>query len=525
MIQRNTQTPEYWQDPTLSQDDIEFLHTLIHDAGSPLTTRELAEKLVAERCRREEAQLRSELSRGEIYQPKKAFEIGAKVIFPALDYRLGEVVAIRTGQNPEYGEFDVITVDFGTDRRQRTFAARLTAAHKLNADPVEQAIAGDLAAPEELLQGVAAGVPVMLATALAAREEFARFENRWLPRDLLAEVHVGHLNIAEALIELRNAPLDTNALLKEIDLPAEVPHDVAAFSLQSVLEADGRFDQVGPGDKRMWYLKRLEPAEAMEMPPSLRYTPIAYDKTALSGALQQLAWELDDEWSEIEVDSPDLRPATPSATIRLIYPHLVAGTLPLNRHNKAFFPRGFGERTMVTLIDGRWGQRFPAWVVHNGKYIAGLRGWFEQHKLPAGAYIVLERRDDSDEIVVDFRPRRMRREWTRWAHVVDGRLDIQPRKQEVACEHDELMIIGDESPAEIAKLRESPAYAEAPMDDLVYEVFTELAGLSTQGSVNARTIYSTVNVVRRCIPGPIFASLATDARYQSVGQDEFRLAV
>ncbi len=180
---------------------------------------------------------------------------------------------------------------------------------------------------------------------------------------------------------------------------------------------------------------------------------------------------------------------------------------------------------MVTLIDGRWGQRFPAWVVHEGRYIAGLRGWFEQHKIPAGAYIVLERRDDSNEIVVDFRPRRMRREWTRWAHVVDGRLDIQPRKQEVACEHDELMIIGDESPAEIARLRETPTYANARIDDLVYEVFTELAGLSTQGSVNARTIYSTLNVVRRCTPGPIFASLATDARYQSVGQDEFRLAV
>ncbi len=135
MIQRNTQTPEYWQDPTLSQDDIEFLHTLILDAGAPLTTRELAEKLVAERCRREEAQLRSELSRGELYQPKKTYAIGAKVIFPALDYRLGEVVETRAGQNPEYGEFDVITVDFGADRRKRSFAARLAAPHKLNADP------------------------------------------------------------------------------------------------------------------------------------------------------------------------------------------------------------------------------------------------------------------------------------------------------------------------------------------------------------------------------------------------------
>lgn len=525
MIQRNTQTREYWLHLTLSQSDIEFLHNILLDAGKPLTTEELAERLVAERCRREEAQVRSELTRGEIYQPKKTFAPGSKIIFPALDFRLGEVVELRAGQNPEYGEFDVITVDFGPDRRKRSFAARLAAPHKLNAELEDLSVAGDLATPAELLDGAAMGVPVALADQLADLPEFARFENRWLLRDLLAEVHVGHLNIAEALVDMRNAPLDSATLLRELDLPAEVSPEVAAFSLHSVLAADGRFDQVGPGDTRKWYLRRLEPAEALAVPESLIYTPIDYDRDALTAALRNLEWELDDEWSASDAGVEGLRPVTPSATVYLTYPHRVAGSLPLNRHSRPFFPCGYGERTMVTLIDGRWGQRFQAWAVHEGRYIAGLRPWFEQHKLPAGAYIVLEQRDGSDEVVVDFRPRRMRREWTRWAHAVDGRLDIQPRKQEVACEHDELMIIGDDSPAEIEKLRRSPAYLNAPLDRLVYEVFTELAGLSTQGSVNARTIYSTLNVVRRCPPGPIFAILATDPRYQALGQDEFRLAL
>ena len=525
MIQRNTQTPEYWRNLTLSQDDVEFLHNLLLDAGSPLTTQDLAERLVAERCRREEVQLRNELSRGEMYQPKKEFAVGARVIFPALDFALGEVVEVRPGQNPEYGEFDVVTVDLGTGRRRRSFASRLAAPHKLNVDVADLTVSGDMATPEELLRGVAAVVPSALAEALTAQPGFAQFENRWLLSDLLTDVHVGHLNIVEALIEVRNTPLETNALLRELDLPAELPRDVAAFSLHSVMAADGRFDQVGAGDTRQWYLRRLEPPEALEIPESLVYRPIRYDPSALSMALQQLELELDDEWSDSEPYSTALRESAPSTTLRLTYPHLIAGTLPLNRHSRPFFPRGHGDRTMVTLIDGRWGQRFPAWAFHDSRYIAGLRPWFEQHKLPAGAYITLERRDESGEVVVDFRPRRMRREWTRWAHAVDGRLDIQPRKQEVACEHDELMIIGDDSPAEIAKLRRSPAYAEAPLEKLVYEVFTELAGLSTQGSVNARTIYSTLNVVRRCPPGPVFAALATDVRYQPVGQDEFRLAV
>ena len=180
---------------------------------------------------------------------------------------------------------------------------------------------------------------------------------------------------------------------------------------------------------------------------------------------------------------------------------------------------------MVTLVDGRWGQRFTAWVAHENRYIAGLRPWFEQHKLPAGAYIVLERRDDSGEIVVDFKPKRMRREWMRKAQVVDGKLDIQLRKGEVSCEYDETMIIGDERPEDTLKLRASAAFSQLPLADIVYQIFSDLAGLSQTGSVHAKTIYSAVNVVRRCPPGPVFATLAVDTRIQSMGDGLYRVAI
>ena len=147
MIQRKTQTAEYWQDFTLTSSDIAFLHTLLLDAERPATTQALAEAVIAERCRREEAELRAELSRGVIYQPKKRFKTGEKVIFPALDFRLGEIIEVRPGQNPEYGEFEVISVDFGPDRRQRSFAAGLTAPHKLNVEAADLLISGDVQPP------------------------------------------------------------------------------------------------------------------------------------------------------------------------------------------------------------------------------------------------------------------------------------------------------------------------------------------------------------------------------------------
>jgi hypothetical protein len=527
VIQRKTQTAEYWQAFSLTPPDIEFLHGLLLDAEEPLATQRLADALVAERCRREESDLRAEMSRGTVYQPKKQFALNEKVIFPPLDYRLGEVVDIRPGENPEYGDFDVITVDFGPDRRKRSFAARLSAPHKLNADGPDLLIAGDIATPEQLMSTAARPVPAILVTQLSQHPEFAHFEDRWLLSDLLADVHIGHLNIAEALIEVHSTPVDTASLLRELDLPTEIGSQIAAFSLESALAADSRFDQVGAGEVHRWFLRRLEPPEALVIPEALRYVPIPFSRQALPPPLAQLEWDLDDEWSEEDRSAASsARAAAPTTTLLLTYPHLVSGTLPVNRHSRALFPRGHGERTMVTLIDGRWGQRFPAWVVHSGRYIAGLRSWFEGHKLPAGAYITLERQGDSQEIVVDFRPKRMRREWTRWAQVVDGNhLDVQVRKQEVACEYDELTIIGDDQPGELRKLRSMPAYAEAPLADVVYQIVSDLAGLSQTGSVHAKTIYSTVNVVRRCPPGPIFEVLATDVRLQSAGDNLYRVTV
>jgi hypothetical protein len=524
VIERKTQSAEYWQAFTPTPSDIEFLRTLLLDAERPLTTQELALAVVAERSRREEAELRAELSRGVIYQPKNTFSIGDKLLFPALDYRLGEVVDIRPGENPEYGDFQVMTIEFGGGRRQRSFAAGLSAPHKLNEDLPDRLMSGSLASPEKLMAGPAVEVPAKLAEVLQREPGFATFENRWLHRDLMAEVHIGHLNIAEAFIEMRVQALSTAELQKELDLPGEIAPEIAAFSLQSALLADGRFDQVGAGEERKWFLRRLEPQEAVEVPPLLSYEEIEYDYDALTPDMIQLASQIDDEWSDLDGEMTPERQVTPTATLLLTYPHAMSGTLPLNRRARPFFPSGHGERTMVTLIDGRWGNRFPAWVNHEGRYIAGLRGWIEKHKLPAGALITLERRADDDAIVIDFRPKRMRREWMRWAQVTDeGLLDIQVRKQEIACEYDEQIVIGDDRGEDLIALRANPIYAKAPLEELVFEVFQDLAGLS--GSVHPKTVYSAVNVVRRCPPEPVFAALLEEDRLERGPDGAFRLAI
>ncbi len=158
--------------------------------------------------------------------------------------------------------------------------------------------------------------------------------------------------------------------------------------------------------------------------------------------------------------------------------------------------------------------------------MAGLRPWFDQHKLPAGAYIVLERREDPSEIVVDFRPKRMRREWMRMAQVVDeNRLDFQMRKQAVSCEYDEQVIIGVEDNDAVQQTapgqriyRDMPA-PPARVPDLSGPGRVEPAGqCARQDGLQRRQRRSPVP------PGPIFAAMIADKRIQAAGDGFYRLA-
>jgi hypothetical protein len=154
------------------------------------------------------------------------------------------------------------------------------------------------------------------------------------------------------------AALDTGCL-KELDLP-EIGRRLPRSRFAALL-ADDRFDQVDPGDERRWFLRRLEPVEALETPEPLRYTPGLSGDITLPPDLQQLAFQLDDEWSE-GIEEMAERRAAQTTTILLTFPHVVCGTLPLNRRTRPLLPLGHGERTMITLVDGRWGNHFLAWV-------------------------------------------------------------------------------------------------------------------------------------------------------------------
>ncbi|MBW7882709.1 MAG: hypothetical protein H3C34_08740 [Caldilineaceae bacterium] len=531
MLQRPTQTAAFWRDQfEVTADDMEFVYQLLLDTQKPMALGELALALIEEYLRRENSHIEQELAKGTVYVPQNRYTVGQKVVFPALDFAVGEVTSVRPGQNPEHGQFEVIAVSFGgKDPKTREFAADLQTPHRLNQVNGNRLVHDEaLLSADEIYQLYQPEIDETLLYALEEGDRHADFvavDRRWLLSDMLAEVHVGHLNIAEALIEMQAKPLTTTQLLTEVELDKNVSENMRITSLNHAMGTDERFVRVNQGREQLWFLRRMQPSEVQTTPLLLRYRVAPYNRSLLSVEMLQLEWELDDEWGESSLSS-EVPSVVPSTSLVLIYPHRRYGTLPLSGRTRSFFPMADKGVSLVSLVDGRWGTRYTGWVSHEGRYVAGLSKWMDDHQIPVGAYITLERTATPNEVVVDFRTRRAKREWARLAQTDDDtpNLRFEMSKIQVACEYDDHMIVAEQTTEEMDALRERIRQAGLDVTQIVNQVTPELIGLNPQGTVHAKSVYSAVNMVLRTPPGPVFFALLSNRRFRDVGGGLFALA-
>lgn len=529
MLQRPTQTAAFWRDQfEVAGEDLDFLYNLLLDAQAPKTAQELAMALIDEYMRRENAMIEAELSKGATYMPKETYDVGQTLVFPALDFAVAEVVDVREGQNPEHGEFQVLKVKFA-DGLEREFAASLATPHRLNQTNGGSLLDDStLLSAEEIYSLYQEDIDETLLYALEEGERssaFVQVNDAWLLADMLAEVHIGHLNIAEAMIEVAGEPMGAEQLLPELDLDENVSIPMRLTSLNHALAADKRFERIYHQGRETWYVKRLAIAEVAKTPALLRYKPVPYNRSLLSVDLLQIEWELDDEWGESTLSS-EIPSIVPNTSFTLIYPHRRYGTIPLSGRTRNFFPRKNKGVSLVTLVDGRWGTQFRGWVVHEGRYVAGLGKWMEDHALPVGAQLTLERTGPEGEIVIDYRTRRAKREWARMAtaDMTGHRIEFEMNKVQVACEYDEQMIVVDSEPEGLVDLRAWIDQNNVELAQIVEQVVPELTKLNPQGTVHAKSVYSAVNMLYRCPPGPIFYALISNRKFRDVGGGFFALA-
>jgi hypothetical protein len=460
-----------------------------------------------------------------VYRPNGSFEVGETLVFPHLDFAVGTVVNLRDGHNPEYDDFRVITVRLEGDGngKKRQFAADFQAPHKLAFDDVSSLESALIPSPDALYGQFGELVMSRLEKQLQAHPEFVVFRGQWLVKAVLADVHVGLLNIAEAMLDVAGEPMVPRAFLGTLELPAEIPEPVQVFSLNLAMSQDPRFEDVGDAQQVVWALRRWIPESAVAPPERLRYEPVPYDRTSLDVTHLQVEREIDDEASQ--VIAPPTAADARALTLLLSYPHWRCGTLPLTARTRALFPRGNpGQLTGITFVDGRNSSEFAGWVVHDHGYVAGLGDWYASNEILAGSYVRLERTDDPHRVAVDVIPRRMQREWVRVvSRDARGELAFEMQKRPVACEYDEFCVMDESDRETVDELWAAEQTRDRSLDQIVTAVYLELAKLNPGLSVHAKTLYAGVNVIKRCPPGLLFATLFAIPRLETSGDGYWML--
>lgn len=246
-MQPGINTPEYWIESFKpSSADMDMLVERVIAAGQPLPLSVLAQQVVHHRVMAVvEARQRLKHVSGTVYQPADRYDVGQKLVFPALDGATGVVSAVREGNNPAYGKYAVIHVDLGGARRE--FASGLTWDHPLGHDDADLD-------PDLLVERYAPVVAPPLAARLGKETDWASLGERWFLRSLLPAVNDGHRNLAEAVIMLAGEPLPAEHLLRDVDLDDALPLETRAFALELALSGDARFRNVGALESPLWTL-------------------------------------------------------------------------------------------------------------------------------------------------------------------------------------------------------------------------------------------------------------------------------
>lgn len=510
---------DYWLNFTVKPTDVEFLYNYLLDKEVPLTSRELIAALVEERIHQEKQALEQKrMADGEMYLPKGTYKAGQSLVFPAYNWRPGKVVDVRAGRNPDLGEFEVIQVAFANGEN-RSFAAGLKE-HVLN-NPPDQTQSEPGMDSETVLSEYGEDLQAVLEDELQTNPDFVRIAGKWFPRALLVDINAGHLNLAEAVLDMAGGgPLPTSSLLEQVGLTSDENAKLVEFSLDLALQEDARFDEVGPAGQVDWFLNRLEPEDVRTVNPFLRYTEIPFDRSILTPQMVALERQIDDELSPFAGKGQ----AVPEVSIPLIFPHWRAGTLPLSQRVRHLFPTAYeAPRIRFMLVDGDSGQKFPGWVVRNHRYVYGLKEWFQSKNAFPGSLIRIRKGANPAEVIVQCETRRPLRDWVRTVLVgSDGGVVFAMLKQNLSTSFDERLTIAVPDPAALEQVWLNAKRENQSFEKLLTHVARELVKLTPQNHVHSAELYAAVNTIRRCPPGPILAALASTPTFIHVGDLHFR---
>lgn len=511
----------FWQDFSVGKKDIENIYNLLLEKAIPLPANEILDYLINNRIKLELDSLRKQKSsQGKIYLPKDDYKVGDTISFPAINMEKGKIQSIRDGFNPDFKEMKVLEVEFESGK-VKFFASHL-ADHPLNQilDLPENDPNMD---PILVKENHGDTLILSLNEALNLNDDLVKIAGSWFPRSLVVDVHIGHLNLAEAVLEEANGgPISTADLMRQVELTANADQKLLEFSFDLALQEDGRFDEVGPSGQTLWFLKELEPQDVKDIPQFLKYSLGEYPVEGLDKFMEMFEGNLYDELEPLETPGQ----LTEKASISLSFPHWRSGTLPLSKSLKKMFPSAYeAPRVKFTFFDPQDNERFSGWVVRSSKYICGLDKWYQKHELMPGSLLSVERSKTPGEIIIKFEKSRQNKEWLKTVLIgSDQGLVFAMLKHPLTASFNERMAIAIPDLEALDEIWKNHIFEKESIDKTIIRVLRELAKLNPQRQVHAQELYAAVNIVRRCPPSLILYQLLNNDQVEHLGDLYFRMS-
>lgn len=507
----------FWTDYQVTEKDLDSLYNHLLETQIPLSNLELTKILIHQIIEDQKEQLQKErLSGGDIYLPKDQHKKGQLLVFPSRDWQKGKVLDARKGNNPDFPDLEVITVEFA-EGNQSSFASNLQE-HILN-NPLDNTDNEYL--DENFVLNEYQDIFIKkLDSILSDNEDLVCIAGSFFPRALLVDVGVGHLNLCEAVLEMsEGGPLTTQELIAQIELPTDVNSNLTEFSMNLALQEDTRFDEVGPAGQILWFLNRLEPEEVQSTPVTLVYNQEPVEIPEELEQYRTLGVELCDELEE-DCDCDD---DVEETTIILTYPHWKAGTLPLTPKMKKLFPTAYETpRVKFDFLDGHTQTILPGWVVRPSRYIFGLSDWYQKEGFIPGSLIHVSKGTKEGQVLIKADKQRSTKEWIRTVLVgADGGIVFALLKQVVTSSFDDRMALVVPDVEAIEKLWDSRS--RQPIEKTIQYMMHELVKLNPQGQIHAQEIYAAVNLIRRCPPSVVIKVLFSQPWASHLGDLYFRL--
>ena len=508
---------KYWATFKVERSDIDFIYNFLLEEEIPQPTKSLVHAIIENRISLEkERKLESDKGDIKIYFPKDVYENGDILRFPSLDGKEGIVKQVREGFNPDLDSFSVITVEF-IENKIEEFATQI-ADHPLNHifdlpddDPNYD--------PDHIVESYGDQLIAVLDQSLSDNEDLVKIAGSWFPRSLLVDIHVGHLNLVEAILEEANGgPISSSELMKQIELEANADKKLLEFSFALALQDDPRFDEVGPAGETLWFLHVMEPESVRKTPIFLKNSVETTPDTDLSEYLDLFELTIHDE-----LEKQDKHIATAEkAVISLSYPHWRAGTLPLTKTLSSMFPTAYeAPRVMFSFVDN--GDIFAGWVVRAEKYVYGLEEWYQKNDIIPGSLINVSKGKSPGEIVVGYKKNRQNKEWLKTVLVgSDNGIVFAMLKQPINADYNERMALVVTDVEALDNIWNKKIFLSEPLAKTVNRILHELIKLNPQGQVHAQEIYASVNVVRRCPPSSIINALNENPEVEYLGDLYYR---